>query len=98
MPGGEIVVVPVVDLDGTALIAEADSQNTGNGLPGMTHTLKSINEFAAQLRQALRTTAPEKTTVSFSIGFALCGGKITARFVEGEDDGSVNVTMELGTS
>jgi hypothetical protein len=67
-------------------------------MPGMTDTPKSINDFAAELRQALHTTAPEKTTVSFSIGFALRGGKITARIIEGEDDGSMNVTMELGTS
>jgi hypothetical protein len=31
IPGGEIIVVPVVDLDDTALMAEVYSQNAGNG-------------------------------------------------------------------
>lgn len=96
-PGGETVMVPVVDLDGTAIIADADGQNVGNRLPGLTDALKSINDFAAGLRQALHTTAPGKTTVDFSIGFAMRGGKITAMFVDGKDDGPATVTMELGT-
>ena len=96
-PGGETVVVPVVDLDGTATVPDTDGQNAGDGLPGLTDALKSINDFAAGLRQALHTAVSGKTTVGFSIGFAMRGGKITAMFVDGKDDGPVTVTMELGT-
>jgi hypothetical protein len=93
-PGGEPLVVPVVDLDGTAA-AEGD-QKVGAGLPELTGALKSIKDFSAGLRDALKAAAPDQTTVEFSIGFAMQAGTITAMFVDGTAEGSVTVTMEWG--
>lgn len=93
-PGGEPVVVSVVDLDGTA-VAGGD-QKVGAGLPNLSGALKSINDFSAGLRAALAAVAPEKTTVEFSIGFAVQAGTLTAMFVDGKAEGSVTVTMEWG--
>jgi hypothetical protein len=93
-PGGEPVVVPVVDLDGTA--AGGGDQKVGAGLPNLSGVLKSVDDFAAGLRRSLAAVAPDKTTVEFTIGFAMQAGKLTAMFVDGKAEGSVTVTMEWG--
>lgn len=93
-PGGETLVVPVVDLDGTA--ATDGDQKVGARLPDLTDAMKSIKDFSAGLRDALKAVAPDQTTVEFSIGFAMQAGTITAMFVDGTAEGSVTVTMEWG--
>jgi hypothetical protein len=93
-PEGETVVVSVLDVDGTA--ARVGDQKVAAGLPNLSGALKSIKEFSAGLHGALKAVAPDKTTVEFSVGFAIQAGKLTAMFVDGKADGSVTVTMEWG--
>lgn len=88
-PGGETVVVPLVDLDGTA--------RTDPELPDLTTALKSINDVGSAFRESVSATAaPDKTTIEFSIGFAMHGGKINAVFLDNKAEGSVAVTMQWG--
>jgi hypothetical protein len=93
-PGGKTVVVPVVDLDGTA-VATGD-QKVAAVVPSLTSALAAVDDFTAGLREALKKVAPDKTTVEFSISFAMKAGKIITMFVDGEAEGSVTVTMEWG--
>ncbi|MDQ7802732.1 CU044_2847 family protein [Amycolatopsis sp. A133] len=91
-PGGETVVVPVVDLD--AIGEGGGEQKVAAGLPSLSGALDSIKDFTGELRKALKAMQPEKTTVEFSVGFAMEAGKITAMFADGKAEGSVKITME----
>lgn len=91
-PGGETVVVPVVDLDGTA--ARGGEQKVSDRRLNLSDALKSIDDFTAGLRAALSKVTPDRTTVEFSVGFAVTSGKLTAMFMDGRVDGSVAVKLE----
>lgn len=96
-PDGQAVVVSVVDVDGTAAVATPrGDQKVAAMLPNLSGPLDSIKDFASGLQGALKAVAPDKTTVEFTVGFAVQAGKLTAMFVDGKADGSVTVTMEWG--
>ncbi len=92
-PGGQIVALPVVDLDGTAGGGE---QLVAGGVPSLAGALAAIEDFSDGFRKAMLAVAPRKATVEFSMTFAVQSGKIVAMFVEGRAEGSVKVTLEWG--
>jgi hypothetical protein len=89
---GKTVIVQVVNLDGRPL--DGADQKVSAGLPNLVDVLDSVKDFASGLRRALAAVEPEKTTVEFTVGFAVQAGKLTALFVEGKAEGTVKVTME----
>ena len=93
-PGGRTVVVPVVDLDDPD--EPGGEQKVADTTPSLSNALAAVDDFTAGLRRALKGVAPDKTTVEFSMSFAMKAGKITALFVDGEAQGAVTVTMEWG--
>jgi hypothetical protein len=90
-PNGETVVMSVVDLDGGRPGGE---QQVSGGMPSLSGALKAVDDFTAGLRAALTGVAPDRTTVEFSIGFALQAGKLTALFADGTAEGTIGVTLE----
>lgn len=91
----KIIVVPIVDLDGSAVSQQA---TTAAGMPGLTDALKSVNAFAERLQTSLDAVAPDKAKVEFSIGFTMQDNKITAMLVDGKSDGTITITMEWDTT
>lgn len=85
-PNGEIVVLPVVSLGGESQVA--------GGMPSLSTALKAVDDFTKGLRSALKAVSPDRTTVEFSISFAMQAGKLTALFVDGTTEGAVSVTLE----
>ena len=92
-PGGGIVAVPVVDLDGSAVTHDADGE-----LPSLAGALRAVTGITAALREALETTPPEQTTVTFAIGFAAKDGQINAMVSNDPAASPFNVTLELGAT
>lgn len=90
-PNGETVVLSVVDLDGGRSGGE---QQVSGGMPNLSSALKAVDDFTAGLRSALKGVAPDRTTVEFSISFALQAGRLTALFADGTAEGAVTVTLE----
>lgn len=91
LASGEVVMVPVVDLDGSAVLEPRTAVTEPHAL---TDALQSVNAFATRLRITLDAAAPDKATVGFSIGFAMKEGKITAVVAASESDAAITVAME----
>lgn len=94
-PGGQVVALPVVDLDGSAGGGE---QLVAGGLPGLANALAAVEDFSAGFRRAVQAAAPRKATVEFSMSFAMQSGRVVAMFVDGKAEGSVTVTLEWGSA
>ncbi len=93
-PNGKTVVVSVTKLDGTA--KGGGEEQAAAGLPSLSDAWAAVDDFTAGLRTALRAVAPHKTTVEFSISFAMKAGRLTTLFVDGSAEGAVTVTLEWG--
>jgi hypothetical protein len=94
-PGGQVVALPVVDLDGTAAVRRGGGeQQVAAGLPNLADAMAAVQDFSAGFRKAVQAVAPHKATVEFSMSFAVQAGKVIALFADGKAEGSVKVTLE----
>ncbi|HSV64511.1 MAG TPA: CU044_2847 family protein [Mycobacteriales bacterium] len=95
-PSGQVVVLPVVDLDDDGPGGPGGEQLVAGGLPSLSDAMGAIEDFSAGFRKAMEAVAPRRATVEFSMSFAMRAGKLTALFVDGKAEGSVTVTLEWG--
>jgi hypothetical protein len=92
-PGGQLVALPVLDLDDSTGGGE---RQVAGGAPSLSGALVAIEDFAAGFRRAVQAVAPRRATVEFSMSFAMQSGRVIALFVDGRAEGSVKVTLEWG--
>lgn len=56
----------------------------------------TLEGLSSAIRTALANAAPDKVSVELGIELAIKSGKLTGLVVEGEDKGSLSVTLEWG--
>jgi hypothetical protein len=87
-PEGTPIALPVVVIGG--------EQQVAGKVPSLADALGAVEQFAEGFKNAVLKVAPSKATVEFGMTFALQSGVLTAMFVDGKAEGSVNVTLEWG--